>query len=105
MALRPVMNDNVKENLKDNSSWMRILYTLLFVIIFNLVEILIAAVVIFQLIVLLVTGNKNERLVGFGATLAQYAYRIIQYLTFNTDDRPFPFADWESEVHLVESDS
>ncbi|GMR05636.1 MAG: hypothetical protein BMS9Abin25_0211 [Gammaproteobacteria bacterium] len=89
------MNDNIKENLKDNSTWMRILYMAIFVFIFNIVELLIAALVIFQLLVLLFTGEKNMRLVGFGGMLSQYAYRMLQYLTFNSEDRPFPFADWD----------
>jgi hypothetical protein len=98
------MNDNIKENLKDNSTWMRVLYMAIFVIIFNIVEILIAALVIFQVLVLLFTGEKNQRLLGFGAMLSQYAYRILQFLTFNSDEKPFPFADWESESTLLDTD-
>jgi hypothetical protein len=89
------MDDNIKQSLQDNSTWMRILYMAIFVIIFNLVEILIAALVIFQLLVLLFTGEKNMRLVGFGGMLSQYAYRMLQFLTFNSEDKPFPFADWD----------
>lgn len=89
------MDDNIKQSLKDNSTWMRILYMAIFVIIFNLVEILIAALVVFQLLVLLFTGEKNMRLVGFGGMLSQYAYRMLQFLTFNSEDKPFPFADWD----------
>ena len=96
------MSDKLKDNLSENSSWMRVLYTIMFVIVFNIVEIIIAAVVVFQLLVLLFTGKKNQRLVGFGSLLSQYAYRVLQYMTFNTDEKPFPFADWESEDHLIE---
>jgi hypothetical protein len=96
------MSDKVTDNLKENSSWMRVLYTILFVIVFNIVEIIIAAVVVFQLLVLLFTGQKNPRLVRFGSLLSQYAYRVLQYMTLNTDEKPFPFADWESEDHLNE---
>ncbi len=77
---------------------MRILYMAIFVFIFNIVEFLIAVLVIFQLLVLLFTGQKNMRLVGFGAMLSQYAYRMLQYLTFNSDDKPFPFADWDNSI-------
>lgn len=89
------MNENIKESLKNNSTWLRILYMAIFVFIFNIVEFLIAALVIFQLLVLLFTGEKNIRLVSFGDMLSQYVYRILQYLTFNSEDRPFPFADWD----------
>lgn len=91
------MNDDIKESLKDNSTWMRVLYMAIFVIIFNIVELLIAALVIFQVLVLLFTGEKNQRLLGFGSMLSLYVYRILRYLTFNSEEKPFPFADWDSE--------
>ena len=73
------MKDQIKESLQDNSTWMRILYMAIFVIIFNIVELLIAALVIFQLLVLLFTGSKNQRLLGFGAMLSQYAFKILRF--------------------------
>ena len=91
------MNDNMKENLKDNSTWMRVLYMAIFVIIFNIVEILIAALVIFQVLVLLFTADKNRRLLRLGSSLSLYAYKILQFLTFNTEEKPFPFADWDND--------
>ncbi|MCK5360790.1 MAG: DUF4389 domain-containing protein [Gammaproteobacteria bacterium] len=97
------MNDNIKENLKDNSTWMRVLYMAIFVIIFNLVEILIAALVVFQILVLLFTGEKNRRLLSFGSTLGNYVYRILQFLTFNSEEKPFPFSDWDDDEQADES--
>lgn len=94
------MKDQIKESLQDNSTWMRILYMAIFVIIFNIVELLIAALVIFQLLVLLFTGSKNQQLLGFGAALSRYAFKILRYLTFNSEDKPFPFADWESDADV-----
>jgi hypothetical protein len=89
------MDDTVKENLKDSSTWMRLLYMLIFVIIFNIGELLVGALVIFQLLVKLFTGETNDRLRDFGQQLSQYLYRILQFLTFNSEDKPFPFDDWE----------
>ena len=95
------MNDNIKESLKDNSTWMRVLYMAIFVIIFNIVELLIAALVIFQVLVLLFTGEKNQRLLKFGSMLGLYAYRMLQFLTFNSEEKPFPFADWDNDDGLI----
>lgn len=97
------MKDQIKESLQDNSTWMRILYMAIFVIIFNITELLIAATVIFQLLVLLFTGDKNQRLLGFGAMLSQYAFKILRFLTFNSEEKPFPFSDWESDTDLQET--
>ena len=97
------MKDQIKESLQDNSTWMRILYMAIFVIIFNITELLIAAIVIFQLLVLLFTGDKNQRLLGFGAMLSQYAFKILRFLTFNSEEKPFPFSDWENDTGLQET--
>ena len=97
------MKDQIKESLQDNSTWMRVLYMVIFVIIFNIVELLIAALVIFQLLVLLFTGDKNQRLLGFGAMLSQYAFKILRFLTFNSEEKPFPFSDWENDSGLQQT--
>jgi len=97
------MNDDMKENLKDNSTWMRVLYMAIFVIIFNIVELLIAALVVFQVLVLLFTGEKNKRLLNLGSMLSLYAYRILRFMTFNSEDKPFPFADWDSENNELDA--
>ena len=99
------MKDQIKKSLQDNSTWMRVLYMAIFVIIFNIVELLIAALVIFQLLVLLFTGDKNQRLLGFGAMLSQYAFKILRFLTFNSEEKPFPFSDWENDTGLQQTDS
>ena len=97
------MKDQIKESLQDNSTWMRVLYMVIFVIIFNIVELLIAALVIFQLLVLLFTGDKNQRLLGFGAMLSQYAFKILRFLTFNSEEKPFPFSDCENDPGLQQT--
>ena len=43
----------------------------------------------------LFTGETNQKLQEFGKSLATYTNQIILYLTFNTEERPFPFdVDW-----------
>jgi hypothetical protein len=90
------MSDDIKENLGNSSTWLRIAYMVLFAIIFYIVELLIAAVVVFQVLLSLLIGRRNERALQFGAQLGMYAYQILQYLTYNSDEAPFPFADWPS---------
>ena len=43
----------------------------------------------------LFTGETNRQLQQVGQSIASYLYEIVRYLTFNTDDKPFPFGgDW-----------
>ena len=88
------MSDNVKENIKSPTTWSRALYMLLFVFIYHVAEVVLAAVVLFQLLVVIFTGQANVRLLGFGQGLGTFIYQIVRFLTYNSEDRPFPFGDW-----------
>ena len=88
------MNDNVKDNLKSSDTWTRILYIFLFIIFYSIAEVVITAVVAFQLLLVLFTGSKNERLLKLGQSLSTYVYQVMSYLTFNSDYKPYPFGAW-----------
>ncbi len=85
---------NLKTNVTRGATWLRGLFMLLFAVIFNIAEIMLGAIVVFQFLNVLVTGKPMPRLVGFGESLGRFIYQIVRYLTFDTEDRPFPFADW-----------
>lgn len=88
------MNDDLKQNLSKSSIWTRLLYMLLFVIFYSVAEVVITAVVIFQFVVVLVTDGPNTRLLSFGQSLSRYVYQVMRFLTFNSEQHPFPFGGW-----------
>lgn len=81
---------------KDKEIWIRGLMMLLFVALYNVAAVLIGAVALLQFAWKLVTGQTNARLTEFGEDLSRYFYQILRFLTFNTDDKPFPFDEWPS---------
>ena len=74
--------------------WMRALYMLLFMIIYSFTEMIIALVAIGQFLTVVFTGSKNDRLLIFGQNLSTFVYQIMQFFTFNSEEKPFPFAAW-----------
>ncbi len=90
------MEATLKENVKRRGTWMRLLYMLMFALIYQVAEIVLAAVVIFQFFFALFAGRPNERLLAFGQGLSTFIYEILRYLTYNSEDKPFPFAPWPS---------
>ena len=88
------MADDVRENLSQGSTWIRILYMILFAIAFHIAIGLLGAVAVIQALFKLFTGKVFARLMRFGQQLATYLYQIALYECFRTDVRPFPFADW-----------
>jgi hypothetical protein len=86
------------ERLTSSEHWLRFVFMVLFAVISGVVSYLLTALVILQFVWGLVTGDGNEKLRKLGSSMAQYIYQVLRYLTYNTEDKPFPFADWpESE--------
>ena len=50
--------------------------------------------VVFQFIHVLVSGRTQPRVLAFGQALSTFFYQIAGYLTFNSEERPWPFAPW-----------
>lgn len=88
------MASDLKENMKDTNTWIRGFFILLFAAILGLAKAVVGFVVLFQFGHTLFTRQINERLLGFGASLAIYIQCVVQYLTYNTDEKPFPFGEW-----------
>jgi hypothetical protein len=103
------MDKDIKESVTATDTWLRALYMVLFAIIYSLTEIILTAVVIFQFFIVLVTREPNDRLLDFGEDIGVFIFQIIQYLTFNTEEKPFPFGPWpygsDEDFELPESPS
>ena len=86
--------DEIKQNLRNRTTWWRALYMLLFTVFYCVARIVIATVILFQLFTVLFTGSSNERLLMLGQNLSTYVYQIMLFLTFNSNEKPYPFGDW-----------
>lgn len=86
--------DDMKQNLKSSDTWTRVLYMLLFVILYSLAEVVLTAVIVFQLLLILFTAKKNARLLKLGQSLSTYIYQVLSFLSFNSDYHPYPMGAW-----------
>lgn len=71
---------------------MRGLFIIIFGVIFYFLIGIIWLLVIFQFVTKVITGNLNEQLEKFSSGLTQYALQILDYVTFQSETRPFPFS-------------
>ncbi len=102
------MSGNIKENVTRRSIWLRLVFMIVMGVAYGVAEFITFAVVVFQFLTSLFTGKPNDRLARFGRNLARYFQQITVYMTFATEEKPFPFALWPDEPHeeaLVEEDS
>ena len=85
----------IEDNVKSRSTWLRLFFMIVIAFLYGVSRVVVGAVVVVQFFWVLFTGKTNQSLEGFGQSLATYTYQIIRYLTFGSDERPFPFdADW-----------
>ncbi len=88
------MDNETKSHLSDRGTWMRLLYMIFFVVIFGVAQMVASAVVLAQFLFKLLTGQPNPRLQGFGGSLAIYFREMTGFLTYHSEEMPFPFGEW-----------
>ena len=88
------MEQETKDNLTSRNTWIRVIYMILFAVIFYIVEFVIALVAVVQFLSTLFTGKVNQKLQALGQSVGTYVNEITQFLTYHTDDKPYPFAPW-----------
>ena len=97
------MDNEIKSSLTATDTWMRGLYMLLFTVIYSVTEFVLGLIVVFQFIHVLFSRDTNERLLDFSSDLSVYIYQILQFLTFNSEAKPYPFAVWPNGPEDLES--
>jgi hypothetical protein len=93
-----VTSNEVKKNLKHGDAWLRVFFVVVFAFVYGVVNWLLTAVVLVQVFWSLITSNTSQRLRAFGASLGEFVRQIVRFMTYNSDDMPFPFADWPEAV-------
>lgn len=88
----------VKENVKNPDVWLRGLFILIFGVILYFAVILVWLVVVFQFVTKLLTGDLNRQVADFNGGLLRYISLILGYITFQSDDKPFPFSPWPEQA-------
>ena len=81
---------------------LRMLFTLLFFVIARLVEGLLVALVLFQLVATLITQREpGPEIKRFANQVLSYLVRIGRYITYNEHEAPFPFRELPEELDLT----
>jgi hypothetical protein len=92
------MDPQLKEHITAKDTWIRGLFILLFAILLGVAKIVTWAVVVVQFLFTVFQGETNGNLKQFGAGLSRFVYQTMLYLTYNSDDKPFPFQPWPGDV-------
>lgn len=90
------MTQHENEATTGNNIWLRGLFMIFFGILYSLAGTVLLVVAMLQFILVLTGSALNARLLSFGRSLGSYVQQIVNFQTFNTEEKPFPFSDWPS---------
>jgi hypothetical protein len=83
---------------------IRLLYTILFFIIFEILKTIIQVSVLFQYAYLLISKTYSEPVRNFTNKVSVYAYKVLRYVTLNENNKPYPFQDFPQIMELPEAE-
>lgn len=86
--------DEIKTNLLDVDQWIRILFMALFAVAAWLILIGLIVLVLVQTLIMLVSGEPNRNLQKAAYMFGCYLQELIQFMAYNTNKKPYPFADF-----------
>ncbi|MFJ4498212.1 DUF4389 domain-containing protein [Pseudomonas atacamensis] len=87
------MNDPKSET-QYESILLRVLWMIVYLLVWQVAQFILGAVVLVQLIYRLIYGAPSASLMNFGDSLSQFLAQIGRFGTFHSDQKPWPFADW-----------
>jgi hypothetical protein len=73
---------------------IRWIFMLLFLIISRIIGACVALIAVFQLFYSLVARKPNANVTDFGRDLSIYLAEIVKFLSYATEDKPWPFSPW-----------
>jgi len=81
---------DIKENVKKTDTWIRGLFIIVYGVVFYFLYLIIWLFVVFQFITKVITGDLNKNLSDTSGWLTDYATQILAYITFQSDEKPWP---------------
>ena len=97
-------NEELKQNLTSTNQWLRLVYMVLFAVLLEIAGFVMLAVIIAQFLFAIFTGSANDNLRRLGDQISSYIYQTLQFLIYNSEEKPFPFSEWpESEEEDLSS--
>jgi len=79
--------------------WIRAAYMFVCALAFGLTETLVCLLAIINLVYRAFKDENNQNIVDFGCALGRYVQQLTNFMTFNTEQVPFPFDKWPGDQH------
>jgi len=91
------MSISTIDNASRRETAIRLLFVILFAAIYSVTKLVLTTLVIVQFGFKLVTCETNSNLSTLSKSINRYIFQILQFVTFNQNEKPFPFSEWPSD--------
>ena len=79
------------ENIKEPSIWVNFFLKVIYLIFLNFIIPFLGFITLLQLLFSLGSKKPNNNLISFSKKISIYIYQIINFITYSSDERPWPF--------------
>jgi hypothetical protein len=79
------------ENIKEPSIWVNFFLKVIYLIFLNFIIPFLGFITLLQLLFSLGSKKPNDNLISFSKKISIYIYQIINFITYSSDERPWPF--------------
>ena len=87
--------EDIVDHLRQPAAWIRVVFMLAFaVFLYLIIAPVILVLMVVQALFAVITGEENENLRFLGSALTVYVSQILEFVTYNSETKPFPFADF-----------
>ena len=81
----------LSENIKEPSIWVNFFLKVIYLIFLNFIIPFLGFITLLQLLFSLGSKKPNDNLISFSKKISIYIYQIINFITYSSDERPWPF--------------
>ena len=89
-----INTEELKENLAKQSKWLRLLWMVAFSFVYYVAIGILWLIVVTQFLFALFTNSPNENILKLSNGFRNYMVQILDFITYQSDDKPFPFSDF-----------
>jgi hypothetical protein len=102
MNTQSVNHDEFRSNVTNSRSWMRLVYMLIFAVLLHLAGLVMWVLCALQFLFALWTGRDNANLRSLGGSIAVFVHEALDFVSYNSEQKPFPFAAWPQNPHSAD---
>lgn len=77
---------------------LRVVYTVLFYFVYHLAELVLIAITVTQTLFVVFSGESQPDIKRFSAQFAEFLRQMAAYMTWATEQKPYPFIEWPREA-------